>query len=358
MQKTLVALVKNFLRAKLGTSTWFDPVIATIYATPMCNLRCGYCDDFGAQRNDQFRGQLLAPEKMKRVLDILAKEANVLYVTGGEPTMNPDLCELLEHARRVGFKYMSMNTNALLLRDHEHVMDLVDNLVVSIDSMESGRWDDTLARQPDQVSKLFDNVRWLASEQEKRGFTLIITCVITPGRVASSRKVMEFAFDIGAHFSPQHLSVERLPSVELANDPEFRAFVGELIEYKHAGRKVSGSDLYLSAIRDGERKEYACMPTAAPHVDWMGRLAYPCRELPDHIWIDLLAAGSYKAAMREAERRYGAPPEACNRCGERCYVEMSTLMRDPRAAAREVAGYIGQSRLLRGLVGRRAAPVA
>src|SRR3954454_22475545 len=149
MQKLFWSYLKNAARAKLTGSPWFDPMIATLYATPMCNLRCTYCDDFGAQRNDMFRGQILPLDKMKRIAGMLAEVGGVLYVTGGEPTMRTDLVEILQHARKSGFKYIAMNTNALLLRDHEQILDQLDNLVISVDSMEVGRRDTVLATQPD-----------------------------------------------------------------------------------------------------------------------------------------------------------------------------------------------------------------
>src|SRR5262249_17801892 len=161
----------------------------------------------------------------------------------------------------------------------------------------------------------------------KHGYTLTVTCVVQPGQVDAARKVRDFCFEIGAQFSAQHLSVHRLPSTELQADPDFHRFMDEVLAAKRAGKPGSGSDLYLGGTRD--RVPYACTPTAAPHVDWTGRLAYPCRELPNHILIDLLAAGSYRAAMAEAEAKWGAPPNDCDRCGERCYVELSTLVRNP-----------------------------
>ncbi len=340
MRKLVSHFVKNSLRARFSDSPWFDPMLSTLYVTPMCNLRCTYCDDFGAQRNDQFRGQVLSTADFKRAIDLLADETEGLYLTGGEPTLNPDLVEILRHARE-RFIYLAMNTNALCLRDHAGILDLLDNLVISVDSMHEGRRDDTLAGQPDNVRKLFDNVRWAASQQS-RGFTLTVTSVLRPGRLDEARAVRAFCYEIGAQFSAQHLTGhDRLPAPELDADPDFRRFMDELIADRRAGRSVSGSPDYLRGVRD--RASYQCTPTAAPHVDWRGHLAYPCRELPDHIWVDMLAAGSYRAALAEAQRRWGDPPNDCARCGERCYVELSTLVRTPSSAAREAVGYVVQA---------------
>src|SRR2546423_13391191 len=165
MQKLFWSYIKNAARAKLTRSSWFDPMIATMYVTPMCNLRCTYCDDFGAHRNDMFKGQIISLDHMKRVASMLAAEADVLYITGGEPTMRTDLVEVLRHARKEGFKYIAMNTNATKLHDHADVLDQLDNLVISVDSMDIPRRDPTLATQPKMMAKILDNARWAASQQ-------------------------------------------------------------------------------------------------------------------------------------------------------------------------------------------------
>jgi len=118
--------------------------------------------------------------------------------------------------------------------------------------------------------------------------------------------------------------------------------IDEIIKAKREGLPISGSELYLRSTQ--EHVAYSCTPTAAPHVDWMGRFAYPCRELPNHVLVDLLAAGSYENALAEGARLFGAPPSDCSRCGERCYVELSSLVRHPLDAAREGYGYLMQAR--------------
>jgi MoaA/NifB/PqqE/SkfB family radical SAM enzyme len=340
MRKLAAAYLKNALRARFTGSPWFDPMIATLYPTPMCNLSCSYCDDFGAQRNAGFRGQELDTARMKRVVEMLVEVADVLYITGGEPTMRQDLAELIAHARARGIYYVAMNTNGLLLREQTELMDLLDNLVISLDSLDEQRYDPILGGKKGTTRELCEIVRWAATEQRARGFTLTVNCVVMPGMVQDAIAVRDLCFEIGAQFSAQPQSIDRMPAPQLARDPLFHTLVDSLLEAKSSGGPVSGSVPFLRRTR--ELTPFQCTPTAAPHVDWRGHLAYPCRELPDHIWVDLLAAGSYRAALAEAERRWGAPPRDCSRCGERCYVEISTLVRHPTELVREAWGYLRQ----------------
>jgi MoaA/NifB/PqqE/SkfB family radical SAM enzyme len=349
MRKIVTGILKNMARATVGVGDnrrLFDPVFATLYVTPLCNLRCDYCELFGTQRNAAFKdqGEVLDLDRLERVIEVIAADCQVLYITGGEPTLRNDLVQLLAHARERGIHYLAMSSNGLLIDRFPEVLDHLDNLVISVDSLKKGRRDSILAGRPDQVQRLLDNVRWAASLQRERGFVLTLTCVVTPDLVHEAREVMELCFSIGAEFSIQHLTEERVRSPALMRDPAFPTFIDEMIAAKRAGKAISGSELYLRTLRD--RLPFACTPTVIPHIDWLGRLSYPCRELRDHIEVDLLEAGSIRAAQAEGLRRYGPPPEACCSCPDRCYVEMSSLTRHPAVMVRESAGYLIQKAMI------------
>jgi MoaA/NifB/PqqE/SkfB family radical SAM enzyme len=333
-------VLKNMVRSSLARPGIFDPVLAALYVTPMCNLRCDYCELFGTQRNASFRDEVMDLPTIKRVIDLLAQEVQVLYFTGGEPTLRDDIGEILLHSRRSGIPYLAMNTNGLLLHRRPEVLDHLDTLAISLDSLELGRRDTSLAGRSGQVQRLLDNTRWVASQQRARGFTCAVTCVVMPGEVDDARRVMEFCFEIGAEFSIQHLTEERVRSPALKRDADFKALVDEMIAAKRAGHPVSGSELYLRCVRD--QLPFNCTPTAVPHIDHCGRLSFPCRELRDHLLVDLLEAGSLRAALAEGVRRYGLPPVDCSSCPDRCYVEISALTHHPSWLAREVLGYLRQ----------------
>jgi len=340
MRKLAQNVLKNMIRSTLERPGTFDPVLAALYVTPMCNLRCDYCELFGTQRNASYRGQVMDLARIKRVIELLAEEVHVLYLTGGEPLLRDDIGEILRYARERGLSYLAMNTNGLLLHRRPEVLDEIDTLAVSLDSLELGRRDSALARRPEQVQRLLDNIRWVASQQQARAFTCTVTCVVTPGLVEDTRRVMEFCFEIGAEFSIQHLTEERVRSPALKRDPDFPGLIDEMIAAKRAGKPVSGSELYLRSVRD--QVPFNCTPTAVPHIDHQGRLSFPCRELRDHLLVDLVAAGSLRAAIREGVRRYGLPPVDCSSCPDRCYVEISALMHHPSWLVREVFGYLRQ----------------
>lgn len=348
MLKTVGLCLKNIARAKLTSSVEFDPILPTLYLTPLCNLRCTYCADFGAHRNAEYMSQVLPLETMQRLIRMLRDACETLYLTGGEPLLRPDIVELLAYARAQKFVYLAMNTNGLLLHTRPEVVKYLDNLVISMDGLDEGRDDPELPKQKNHIKQLLDNIAWAASLRKTNPkFVCTVTSVVRPGRVAEARRVMEHCFSVGADFSIQHLTVIQegvgaVPSPKLVEDPEFPAFLDAMIAAKRKGLPVSGSELYLRTIRD--RKRFACTPTVVPHVDYRGWLSYPCREIKGYVKVDMLKAGSLKAAMREGAKLYGKPPRDCSQCPDRCYVETSALINRPSSLFASVTGYLKQIR--------------
>jgi GTP 3',8-cyclase len=81
-----------------------------------CNLRCVYCMPLDARRTTQ-NGNLLTPEE----IEIVARAAigigfRKIRLTGGEPTLRPDLLEIVERLAALdGLKDLSLTTNGILL---------------------------------------------------------------------------------------------------------------------------------------------------------------------------------------------------------------------------------------------------
>src|SRR5207237_7888684 len=136
-------------------------------------------------------------------LDILRKDCDVLYLTGGEPLLRNDIEEICEHGRKRDFAYMGMNTNGLLLPKREKVLDYLDNVVVSLDSMDAGKLDHIYGVGDGTARKVMDNIAYYANPKNKKGrkYTLTVNCVVTPNTVDDCESVMEFCFAHGAEFT-------------------------------------------------------------------------------------------------------------------------------------------------------------
>ncbi|MBF0532267.1 MAG: radical SAM protein, partial [Candidatus Omnitrophica bacterium] len=80
----------------------FPGKIAAVIFTRGCNLRCSYCHNPELVEPKQY-SDLIAE---RDVLDFLAKRLGKLegvVITGGEPTIQPDLPQFIQAVRRLGY---------------------------------------------------------------------------------------------------------------------------------------------------------------------------------------------------------------------------------------------------------------
>jgi uncharacterized radical SAM superfamily Fe-S cluster-containing enzyme len=115
--------------------------LPVIPITNACNLRCPIC--FGFNRNDPYF--MPAAEFGKRIDFLLEATGGVdlINITGGEPTLHPELPAILRLAKRPGIGRITMNTNGIVLgRNPELAATLADlgiYVVLSIDSLQAER---------------------------------------------------------------------------------------------------------------------------------------------------------------------------------------------------------------------------
>jgi 7,8-dihydro-6-hydroxymethylpterin dimethyltransferase len=107
--------------------------------TNACELRCPIC--FTYNRSDQL--YFMSPEEFGRHVDYVVAATggvDLLDVTGGEPTLHPQLFELLARAQRPEIGRITLNTNGLrLARDPDLARRLADEgiyVVLSLDTLD------------------------------------------------------------------------------------------------------------------------------------------------------------------------------------------------------------------------------
>ena len=98
--------------------------LALIEVTDACNLRCPVCYAESGPHRPDFRPL----ELIERMMDALVKSegtADVVQISGGEPTLHPQFFEILEAARARPIKHLMVNTNGLrIAEDREFVRRL------------------------------------------------------------------------------------------------------------------------------------------------------------------------------------------------------------------------------------------
>jgi len=100
--------------------------IGLVEVTGACDLVCPTC--YAAAGS----GPPVPHAEVSRAVDAFVAaeggEAEILQVSGGEPTTHPEIVEILRDARRRPLRYLMLNTNGLRLASDEHFADQLAKL--------------------------------------------------------------------------------------------------------------------------------------------------------------------------------------------------------------------------------------
>ncbi len=97
--------------------------IGLIEITNNCNLGCPTC------YANSGKGEYLSLDKISEMLDFFIEseggEAEILQISGGEPTIHPEIIKIIQLARTKNIRYIMLNTNGIkIAEDEEFVKEL------------------------------------------------------------------------------------------------------------------------------------------------------------------------------------------------------------------------------------------
>jgi heme d1 biosynthesis radical SAM protein NirJ len=100
-----------------------------------CNLKCLHC--YSTSADVDFEGELTTAEVFTVLEDLRAARVPALILSGGEPLLRPDLFEIAQRAKELGF-HLSLSSNGTLLTP-QHAQKLAqigfDYVGVSLDGL-------------------------------------------------------------------------------------------------------------------------------------------------------------------------------------------------------------------------------
>ena len=231
--------------------------------TLSCNAKCKHCGS-NAQ-NKKYDGELIT-EEIKNAFKQIANDMDatkiLINVTGGEPLVRKDLCDVMEYATcELGFHW-GMTTNGILL-NNQNIEKLkkanMETISISIDGLKETH--DKFRGVPGSYDIIINNIKNL----KKAGFVkhIEVTTVFHKENIAELEELYELMLDL-------NLDSWRLASMDpigranenndlLLNGKEIKQIL-DFIKLKNKNRKLElsyGCPAFLGLDYEKEvRKQY------------------------------------------------------------------------------------------------------
>jgi pyruvate formate lyase activating enzyme len=111
----------------------FPGYVACTIFTRGCNMRCPFCQNAGLVTPDQFDDTAIIPvDDILRFLNERKNRLQGICITGGEPTLQKDLPEFIEHVRAIGYK-VKLDTNGT---NPQMLQELLQNSMLDYIAMD------------------------------------------------------------------------------------------------------------------------------------------------------------------------------------------------------------------------------
>jgi hypothetical protein len=235
----------------------------------LCNQDCGMC----WQGRDW--GRFDAAQVLTWIEDLHAAGARYLIISGGEPTLDPDLERYLARSVELGFTGVSVETNAVQMAKPGFTARLRKaGLTEALVSLHAGdaATSDAVTRAPGTFVRTVKGIQSLLDE----GVTVTLNCVITQevlGHLAALPDFIHATF--GAHRRLESLMLS-LPA-----DPFDRALLPDLIPDPVRLREILGPTIDRAialgiSVRglDGPCGPQLCAYGADPRVTRLERVGH------------------------------------------------------------------------------------
>jgi MoaA/NifB/PqqE/SkfB family radical SAM enzyme len=197
------------------------PFLAHLVVTRRCNLSCGYCNEY--DRTSQPVPRELLGRRLGKLREL---RTWMVCLTGGEPTLHPDLLALLGRMRDLGFRRRQIITNGYRMTEQlvEGLNDAgLTDLQISVDGV----------RPNATTVKVLDPLRGrLQILARAARFRVVVSAVIGSAPPSEALEVVKFTQGLG--LTPRIILLHdgsgrlRLPPDELAAFREVKRLLGRV----------------------------------------------------------------------------------------------------------------------------------
>jgi molybdenum cofactor biosynthesis enzyme MoaA len=167
----------------------FVPPVFIATITDECNLRCPNCL-FILNPDNKFFTSFITPEKFRDVLEKHNKDkkAEIIFLTGGEPLMHPQLAELIGICKEYKLS-IKTSTNGMLLKKNVALLRELDYVNVSMDAYDA----ETFGKYRGGTSKQFNVIVEGLQALRENDIEFSISFVLSTENVHEADRMLAFA---------------------------------------------------------------------------------------------------------------------------------------------------------------------
>lgn len=321
--RPLWRLLRGVVRAPLDEGFAGSPLAVCWFVTFACNARCPFCCKASEVRAGKDRFPPLTMERAAELMARIRRSVDLLYLSGGEPTVHPNILEILTEARRLAFSSVGISTNLIALDRKIELLDYLDAISVSIHSPDVGCHAANLGVPVEVAQRVFRNLQLLRDHPRRREFKVIVNCVINERNLDTVLEMIPFTKRLGFMLELVPANEHgRVPS--LAGNPRYQALIDRVLALRRSGEAphLAGSTAYYERIRSFE--PFRCFPYGVANIMPDGRLCTPC-DVSEQYAVNVLDYASLKEAVKDPRTDLGRYPckEGC--CFKAGIIERSRL---------------------------------
>lgn len=312
--------------AAIGKKTFRFPFGAYFYLTFRCNMRCSYCDGGSGESFPEMVSSEITPGEWRRVMAAVRPHTDVLLLSGGEPLVYDGFREVVADARKMGFSFISLNTNGLLLEPA--ITESLDAIIVSLDSLDRKK-SDLLWNRSGATDRVLRTLEMLSGRAQP---SVMVNSVILPENIPDVEEVLNFCIKHGFTFSAGPALDRTRPVPGLSGNPDFQKLIRKIIAAKRAGHRIAATVDYLKSV--SRFRSFDCHPLLVWRVYPDGSLVYPCSRQNRTIG-SLVSGENPETLFRTAADGEFFINDCREACPLSCYMDTSFMIQRPLGLLRE-----------------------
>jgi MoaA/NifB/PqqE/SkfB family radical SAM enzyme len=166
--------------------------------TSYCNARCHFCVVLD-KLNDPHH--IMGDEEIYRALDQARAEGSTeVGYSGGEPSIDPRIVDIVKYAKKIGFTRQSMNTNGIKFKQKDFCREIVEAGLTQIDFSIHGDTDELhngLVSRKGALAAIREACSNLQALQREYRFLLSGTIVVARSNHTRLRQICELFTELG-----------------------------------------------------------------------------------------------------------------------------------------------------------------